>query len=283
MPLLRDPPTELRGLLSVGTAGSLEFFNKGRVYNNMFAFCSFGGNVDNSMNNGRGPYVFRVGGRIYHSLGSLVPPEGLTPTFAQIYMYDGQEAVGHRLNFLGKLGAVDPAIVSMLQQMLERENVLVGLFKQLRDRYTTIEPEPVCLRLLERRQTDGRFENLPTINDYEFAALVVDNNFVNCRYVVAEHKQRGLQHISDLHPSYMSLQYPLLFPFGEDGYRTNIRHRNGDASGNETDGTVSIGSIMHSEHITELVKDILYYWAGAFSCSILLMPGALWSMVGCSG
>ncbi|KAK1396108.1 hypothetical protein POM88_005971 [Heracleum sosnowskyi] len=149
------------------------------------------------MNNGRGPYVFRVNGHTYHSLGSLVPPDGLTPKFAQLYMYDGQDAVAHRLNFSGKTGDVDPAIVSVLQEMLDRDNVLVGMFKQMRDRFTNVKPEPVCLRLLERRTTDGRIENLPTVNDYEFAALVVDNNFVNCRDVVAEHKQRGLQHISD--------------------------------------------------------------------------------------
>lgn len=109
------------------------FFNKSRVYNNIFAFCSFGRNVDHSVNNGKGPFVFRVSGRTYHSLGSLIPPDGLTPKFAQLYMYDGEEAVTHRVNFSSKMGHVDPSIIFTLQEMLDRDNALVGIFKQLRE------------------------------------------------------------------------------------------------------------------------------------------------------
>lgn len=38
----------------------------------------------------------------------------------------------------------------------------------------------------------------------------------------------------------MSLQYPLLFPFGEDGYRTNIRHRNASNSQTHRNNIVSM-------------------------------------------
>ncbi|KAK1360978.1 hypothetical protein POM88_045452 [Heracleum sosnowskyi] len=108
LPLLRVPPSELDELISTRGTRSARFFNKSRIYNNIFAFCSFGGNVDHSVNTGKGPYVFRVSGRTYHSLGSLVPPDGLSPKFAQLYMYDSQEALTHRVNFPGKLGEVDP-------------------------------------------------------------------------------------------------------------------------------------------------------------------------------
>ncbi|XP_074345440.1 uncharacterized protein LOC141684401 isoform X2 [Apium graveolens] len=239
LPLLRETPPELNYLISANGTRSNVYFSKRRVYNNIFAFCSFGGNVDHSVNNGKGPYVFRVCGRTYHSLGSLVPPDGLTPKFAQLYMYDGQEAVDHRLSFTGKAGEVDPTNVSMLQEMLERENALVGIFKQAHERFTGAQPEHIHLRLFERRTSDGRFQNVPTANDYEFVGLVVDNDFANNRDIVVEHKRNGLQHISELHPSFMSLQYPLLFPFGEDGYRINIKHRNANNSESEKD-TVSM-------------------------------------------
>jgi hypothetical protein len=36
-------------------------------------------------------------------------------------------------------------------------------------------------------------------------------------------KEGGLQRINELHPSYMTLQYPLLFPYGEDGFRLVFR------------------------------------------------------------
>lgn len=99
LPLLRETPPELKELITSTGTCSRNFFNKSRVYNNIFAFCSFGGNVDHSVNNGKGPFVFRVSGRTYHSLGSLVPPDGLTPKYAQLYMYDSREALKHRVNF----------------------------------------------------------------------------------------------------------------------------------------------------------------------------------------
>ncbi|XP_073364787.1 uncharacterized protein [Aegilops tauschii subsp. strangulata] len=35
-----------------------------------------------------------------------------------------------------------------------------------------------------------------------------------------------IHRISELHPSYMSMQYPLLFPYGEDGFRPEIEYEN---------------------------------------------------------
>ena len=205
LPLLRETPPELRELVDPAGIWSVMYFNKIRIYNNIFAFCSFWGNVDHSVNYGKGPCVFRVSGRTYHNIGSLIPPNGLTPKFSQLYMYDGQEVVSQRVSFPGNRGEVDRDIVSMLQGMLERDNVLAGIFKKMRDRFVGVQPERVSLRLLERRMTDGRFENILTDNDYEFAGLVVDNDFASSRDVVADNKKTGLQHISELHPSFMSL------------------------------------------------------------------------------
>lgn len=98
----------------------------------------------------------------------------------------------------------------------------------------------VSLRLLERRTSDGRMENLPSNNDYEFAGLAVDDDFANRRDIVAENNKTDMQHISELHPSFMSLQYPLLFPYGEDGYRTNIKYRNVNNFDNGRNTTVSM-------------------------------------------
>jgi len=43
------------------------------------------------------------------------------------------------------------------------------------------------------------------------------------RHDVVVAQQAGLfQHISELHVGYMALHYPLLFPYGEDGWHLNI-------------------------------------------------------------
>ncbi|GKE55369.1 helicase-like protein [Tanacetum coccineum] len=38
-------------------------------------------------------------------------------------------------------------------------------------------------------------------------------------------REGGLQRINIFHPSYLPLQYPLLMPRGQDGYRLNIPHK----------------------------------------------------------
>ncbi|XP_063937489.1 uncharacterized protein LOC108196003 isoform X2 [Daucus carota subsp. sativus] len=251
LPFLRVPPLELTQLLTGNDMVAKIYFQKSRIYNTMFAFCSFGGKVDESVNNGRGPYVFRVTGQVCHNIGSLVPPDRQTPKFAQLYMYDGYEANEHRINYAGRKEGVDRLIVTALDSMLARNNALVGIFRQIRQRFADMEVLPVRLKLFERRTTDGRFnntqseddyeiENIHAVNEFEFAGLAVDNDFANKRDMVIHSKALGLQHISELHPCYMSLQYPLLFPFGEDGYRTGIKHRDVRSSDNRRNNTVSM-------------------------------------------
>ncbi|KAL8158864.1 LOW QUALITY PROTEIN: hypothetical protein V2J09_000401 [Rumex salicifolius] len=43
--------------------------------------------------------------------------------------------------------------------------------------------------------------------------------------ILIEKKTGDLQRISEIHPQYMALQYPLLFPYGEDGFHLNIPYK----------------------------------------------------------
>lgn len=58
------------------------------MYNAIFAFTSSGGIQDNSVNNFGGPYVYRLNGHNHHVFGSLIPDDGDTPKFCQLYIYD---------------------------------------------------------------------------------------------------------------------------------------------------------------------------------------------------
>jgi len=44
------------------------------------------------------------------------------------------------------------------------------------------------------------------------------------RDIIIETQHGQLQRIHELHSSYLALQYPLLFPYREDGYRPDILH-----------------------------------------------------------
>lgn len=57
------------------------FLNNIRAYNQMFAMTSLGANIDESVNTGRGPYIFKVSGHIYHRIVRMCPEPGQTPRF----------------------------------------------------------------------------------------------------------------------------------------------------------------------------------------------------------
>ena len=60
----------------------------------------------------------------------------------------------------------------------------------------------------------------------EIAVLMPNGNASN-RDVVLHYKDSGLWHISEIHRSYDPLQYPLLFPYGNDGWHVNLKLQNG--------------------------------------------------------
>lgn len=109
--------------------------------------------------------------------------------------------------------------------MLDEHNSLAKAFRMARDRFSTEQTGNIRLKLIGRRGKDGRTYNLPSAS--EVAALIVgdiDSSHED-RDVIVETQNGNLKRINELHPSYLGLQYPLLFPYGEDGYRTDIPHR----------------------------------------------------------
>ncbi|XP_075658963.1 uncharacterized protein LOC142628812 [Castanea sativa] len=169
----------------------------------MFAMTSMGGKVDNRVNDGRGPYIFRLNGQTHHRIGTLLPNNGEDPQFAQLYFCDTENGVQHKMNAFSSSPVnkdLDPSIIDALIQMFNESNNLVKIFH-------------------------GREYNLPTC--FEIVAIIVGDIGVDNAYrdIVVELKG-GLHRINELHPSYMALQYPLLFPYGEDGFRLGILCRN---------------------------------------------------------
>ena len=48
----------------------------------MFAFTSMGEKIDKSVNQGRGPYCFKLGGQNYHCIERLLPDDGNSAKFS---------------------------------------------------------------------------------------------------------------------------------------------------------------------------------------------------------
>ncbi|XP_021991783.1 uncharacterized protein LOC110888572 [Helianthus annuus] len=197
-----------------------------------------GGKVDSKINRGNAPYVYRISGENYHTLGSLLPKEGGEPKFAQLYIYDTDNEVCNRKTVFSNSNKpasansdlLDTELIEYLKVILDSNNQLVKTYRRVRDRFVDNPHVDLKLRLKANRSKDGRTYNLPTSS--EVVALIVGNieEALDNDDVVVESKKDGLQRISELHPSYLALQYPLLFPFSEDGYRVDILHREGRAS-----------------------------------------------------
>jgi len=84
------------------------------------------------------------------------------------------------------------------------------------------------VRLLGRRTRDARMHNLPTCD--EVAALIIgdSNDMENGRDIVARNIAGEYKRLSETEPYFIPLQYPLLFPRGDDGFSTNIPIRSVD-------------------------------------------------------
>ena len=95
---LAPPPEFLKCLMFNNNSEQAKKFRANiRIYNMIFSFTSMGGRVDRSINIGGGPYVFRLNGQNHHKIGSLLPPEGALPKFAQLYVYDTNNEVTNRI------------------------------------------------------------------------------------------------------------------------------------------------------------------------------------------
>lgn len=201
-----------------------------RLYNAMFSFTSTGGNVDHSINTGRGPYIYRLNGQNHHVFGSLIPDDGDTPKFCQLYIYDTANEVNNRLRWVSTNDqqVVDAEVVQGLITMLDESNELVSKFRMARDRFENNVLVDLKVELKVCRSQSGR-ENHINASD-EVAGIMIDSNdnTSGCRDIIIQAKTLKLERVSYIHPKLMALQYPLLFPTGEDGYHDKIKFQSAD-------------------------------------------------------
>ncbi|XP_035843847.1 uncharacterized protein LOC110931184 [Helianthus annuus] len=233
LPDYKDARGSYRILFTNNGDESKHFLKNIRRYNSMFAFTSMGGKVDSTVNRGNGPFCFRISGENYHTIGSLMPINGAQPKFCQLYIYDTENEISNRQSiFRGSDGAsssssanVDIKLIEHIKDVLDNDNELVKTYRRVRDSFQDNPNVNVKLRIIGAREKDGRTYNLPTAG--EIAALIVGDieNVVDNRDIIVETRTGELKRISELHPSYLALQYPILFPYGDDGYRIDIPHR----------------------------------------------------------
>ncbi|WVZ69470.1 hypothetical protein U9M48_018246, partial [Paspalum notatum var. saurae] len=208
-PQRRASPELLQQLVRFdGDSRSNKFMRLIRQYNSLFAFTSLGVDVDKSINTGGGPYVFRINGVVHHRIGSLVPPPGKRPEYAQLYIHDTDNEIQNRLNIFSSEGDGDPD---------------PQIFRMARDRMLSPDTPDIAIKLCGA--VDGHGDIYCAPSSSELAALLIGGPSpeVSSFDIVVETQASRLKPVSPIHPTLMALQYPLLFPYGEPGFHTSIK------------------------------------------------------------
>ncbi|CAE1255457.1 unnamed protein product [Acanthosepion pharaonis] len=161
------------------------------------------------------------------------------PQFLQIYfLADYNEQVDVRLGILPSDISIGPRrdILFCLQDMFHETNSYIRSLKFALQNNSL--PSFSVVIDADRRphgEHERRF-NAPVCNEI---AAVIHGEEHNSRDIVIKYRGRGLRRISETHRSYDCLQYPLLFPYGSDGYHFKIPICQASSDSMSTSKTVS--------------------------------------------
>ncbi|KAI9084422.1 hypothetical protein K1719_033612 [Acacia pycnantha] len=164
-----------------------------------------GSRIDHSINSkGGGPYSFVLSSQNHHLI------------------------VSNRISTVSHVGGahLDQSIVEMLKECLDKHNCVVKHYRNAAEIIKQNVISDVSIRLIRSSNVTGQSKqyNMPTTS--ELAALIVgdfDNSYTK-RDIIVKRQSGSLQRIDELHMAYLPLQYPLIFPYGDNGYDSSNEH-----------------------------------------------------------
>ena len=218
-----QPPVFLQHLYEGVDSNGKQFLTNIRKYNCAFQMTSFGCSQITMV--GFNP-SFRIQGQVYHLIGSIVPAEGESPKFAQIYFIDSQNSeVATRCAIVDGL---KPDIIRGINQLLHESHHYVEVFKVTKEIFEQeAVPTNVKVVINETKRPSGEHSRRYNRLLSDEVGVLMPNDATNNRDTVLHYRDGGLKRISEMHRSYDPLQYPLLFPNGTDGWHVNLKLQNG--------------------------------------------------------
>ncbi|KAH9958685.1 hypothetical protein BGW80DRAFT_1184546, partial [Lactifluus volemus] len=206
------PPNELQQLFLGEDTLSRNFRSSIRQYNAALAFTSLGVDIVDSVNrDSRGPYVFKIAGELCHRSGGLLPLDGEQPSYAQLYIYDPQQALNNRMSRNNNLSE---EIMHKLQTMLAEHHHYAHVYRHAHQILMTLNSHnenDLSLRLCADVRNRHQY-NLPSSD--EIAVIIPGDGTAttDSRDIILTLHTGVLQRINDAHPAYACLHYVLLFP-----------------------------------------------------------------------
>ncbi|KAG5604592.1 hypothetical protein H5410_026084 [Solanum commersonii] len=180
-------PTELRNLFLGDSKECQHFRTYSIAYNNMFAFTSLEVHYDRELaKRNRGIYTFKVQGQMYHFI-DLIPSTGKGKNL-QLYFYDNENELTNRMTLADNLNEL---IVTKLMDILKHN------------------PYSTFLRSTH---------NLPTASEVGAIWIEDELNYqIPTPHIrIYTHSNRS-QLVNYYYGCYDPLQYPLLFPYDQNG------------------------------------------------------------------
>lgn len=224
------------------------FRQNARLYNCAFSMTSFNAGEDPRLKGQHGP--FQIQGQLVHFLGPLLPDADRPPAFAQLWIYDRlTDAARDRNRALAtavrctRFSDLRPGIVGELTEWFELHNRFSQQFMSATEQLFANEARGTPAELLlgpgidlvAVEGTDKHHYNLPREGE-QVAALLIDPTVNDLdhgtfREVILQLRHpvngSGLKRIDPSHAGYLPMQYPLFFPYGDDGWHWGCRRLDG--------------------------------------------------------
>ena len=220
---LQEMPPVLKSLLKNDDSESKEFRTNIRDYNNALSFSSRGFSGKPFEFTSRGPQVFKVSGQMYHCMGNVLPNDGDSPQFSQMYVYDEQHELDNRMK---NVKGLRRDTLEKLQHMMHEENPWVKVYKSAAD--VMKENETVDVQMLLKARSNENSKKVFKFPSVQDVGIIIpnraDNDLKNPRDVLLYKNQMSnpkgnvTERISSLHRAYDPTAYPILFPKGDYGF-----------------------------------------------------------------
>ncbi|RCN49553.1 hypothetical protein ANCCAN_04325 [Ancylostoma caninum] len=226
--LFEEFPAEIRRLFEEQDEVSAHFRAKIRNYNSGLAMASMTATVETP--HGGGPYCFRVHGQVYHSTGALRPLPGQPATFAQIYIFDTEDAADELAGRPCNRECRRDLFV-LLYDVMQRNNIFAQSYRMMEEIVREEEERalqenrqhlPVKMVFEVRNSDDRRRYNVATSNEVAAVFKGTDDEIEGDRRLIVSERSGQLSFITDYDPKCDPLCYPLLFPRGEYGWHPGM-------------------------------------------------------------
>lgn len=209
-----------------------------------------------------GPLMFKIQGELYHQIGPLEPDSSSTHLYSQLYILDPDDALQR---CMGNNHCTAVETVTLLQRLILDCNPFVQVYCQAKDLADNSMLPDYYLKLDLLHASDQRQYNRPS-SCTELAAIVPGDvdSFINSRQIVIRRRGGALMHITEVHPAYVPLHFPLLAPTGQMGWHPKMQYTFLDSHKNQTRKKLTFCDFLkHHLHICPAeIESVNYFKAG---------------------